>query len=388
MIRGSFVAVSLVIASVGTQVASADRIDWEMVVGPGAATPAGFGDANNTFAVSAVVSGQFVYLGTFNEVTGAEVWRTTDGTSWTQVNSNGFGHPENQGVYSMTTFLGYVFAATWGGFTVGPPTRVWRSPDGTTWTQANIDGFGDTDTAEPHSMAVHNGFLHVGVSNFPDGAEVWESVNGFNFSQANVDGFGDGDNQQVFALESFEGSLYAGTENVVDGAQMRRTDGGGLSWAQVNSDGFGDSDNTAIWSTAVLDDTLFAGTWNGSTGAEVWRSANGTTWTQANADGFGESANWAAASMAVVGGALYVGTYNTGGAEVWATGDGASWSQVNSDGFGSSSNFQVRVLVEHNGALYAGVSNGSGLRVYRARIAVFADGFESGGTSRWSSVVP
>ncbi len=388
MIRSSLAAASTVALFLSTSSLPAVTLDWEPVVGPGAVTAAGFGDANNTALLSAVVFNGQLYLGTFNQVTGAEVWRSADGTSWTQVNTDGFGHPENQGVYSMGTFLTYVFAGTWGGFTLGPPTRVWRSSSGTSWTQANVDDFGDTDNAEPLAMREFNGFLHVGVSNFPDGTEVWESINGFNWTAGSFNGFGDTDHQQTFDFAALGGYLYAGTENTVDGGRVFRTDGAGLDWSAVGSSGFGDSGNSAVRTLEVLDGTLYAGTWNGATGAEVWRSSNGTTWSQANADGFGDTGNLGAVAMTAADGALYVGTYRAGGGGVWASMDGTSWSQVGAAGFGLSGNFSVNVLVEHEGALYAGTSNGSGLQVYRTPTPLFLDGFESGGTTAWTATSP
>jgi hypothetical protein len=38
-----------------------------------------------------------LYATTYNNATGVEVWRTLDGVTWSQVNSDGFGSSSNKG---------------------------------------------------------------------------------------------------------------------------------------------------------------------------------------------------------------------------------------------------------------------------------------------------
>ena len=53
--------------------------------------------------------------------------------------------------------------------------EVWRSSDGTTWNQINTDGFGDAYNNGALSMAVFWNSLYVGTGNNTDGCEVWRS---------------------------------------------------------------------------------------------------------------------------------------------------------------------------------------------------------------------
>ncbi|MGA9351423.1 MAG: hypothetical protein WBW48_21805 [Anaerolineae bacterium] len=53
--------------------------------------------------------------------------------------------------------------------------EVWRSPDGTTWTQVNADGFGDVNSQAVAFMAVLGSYLYAGTYNEATGAEVWRS---------------------------------------------------------------------------------------------------------------------------------------------------------------------------------------------------------------------
>jgi len=56
----------------------------------------GFGDSNNTKITPLVVFGGALYAGVYNDVTGVELWRSADGTTWSQVNPDGFGDSNNK----------------------------------------------------------------------------------------------------------------------------------------------------------------------------------------------------------------------------------------------------------------------------------------------------
>ena len=76
-----------------------------------------------------------------------------------------------------------------------------------------------------------------------DGFELWRSDNGTNWSQVFTNGFGDSNNKAIwtFALVPYNGYLYAGTQNYSTGEVWRSEDG--AAWDQVNTNGFGDVDN-------------------------------------------------------------------------------------------------------------------------------------------------
>ena len=63
-------------------------------------------------------------------------------------------------------------------------------------------------------------------------------------------------------------------------------------------------------------------------------------------------------------------------------------SAPTSAGFGDADNTIVISSAELGGFLYAGLRNDTGAEVWRLATAIFADGFESAGTARWSSTVP
>lgn len=368
---------------------AAAQLSWEQVAGSAAGTAAGFGDGNNRVALSGAVFDGSLYIGTYNEITGAEVWSSSNGTTWGQVNTDNFGQNLvdhiNYGAYSMGVFLTDLYAGTWGGFIAADDTRMFRTSTGTGWTQTNLDGFGDSDNAEPLTLVVFKGMVYVGIVNYPDGAEVMLSHNGANWTQANSNGFGDGHNAEISAMATDGATLYAATGNTTTGCEIWATTTG-LDWDQVNTDGFGSASNESAYSMAVFDGVLFVVTTNTVGGLQVWRysSSGPIPWIRVATSGFGDTGNVAGQAIAVHNGGLYVGTYNAGGAEVWRSQDGLGWSQVNLNGFGSAPNYSVASLTDFNGRLYAGTARGSALEVWRVAGPFFADGFESGATSAWS----
>jgi len=131
------------------------------------------------------------------------------------------------------------------------------------WTSGLVDFGGD---------------LYVGTGNDSRNARVYRSNNGTDWSQVGSDGFGDSHNYAIAALTSFNGALYAGAYNSTTGMEVwRSTDG--ANWSQVNPDGFGDSNNVgATWNndTAVFNDSLYLGTNNTANGGEIWQMLKST----------------------------------------------------------------------------------------------------------------
>jgi len=244
---------------------SSDGTTWIPVIDDG------FGDPYNLQVCSLGVFDGYLYAGTYYWNDGGQLWRSSDGTSWTRVVDNGFGDRMNFGIESLAVFDNYLYAGTWNN---SYGSEMWRSPDGTTWTQVNNNGFGDPyNSAAPSLAAFGNHFYAgtmVGLSPGP-AAEVWRTPDGTTWTQVNSEGFGDSNNVGVMSLTRFGDELYAGTSKYpAAGAEVWRSSDG-ASWNQVNEDGFADPNNSHITSLAVFDGYLYAGTFNGSTGAEVWR---------------------------------------------------------------------------------------------------------------------
>jgi hypothetical protein len=249
-----------------------DGSDWTRVVS------GGLGDPNSDKVERIVVFSNTLYATANNSSTGAEVWRSSTGDpgSWTQCNTDGFGDANNQGLWAAAVFSDYLYVATgqWKDTYTG--VEVWRTNDGVTWNQVNTDGFGDPENRSPW-IEPFGGYLYVSSHNGDTGSQIWRcaTCNGADWEQVIGDGFGDSNTLASHFMLGFDGYFYACAENSVTGVEVWRT-ANGTSWSQVNVDGFGDSNNRIVWSGAVFNERLYLGTANGSgadspaNGGEVW----------------------------------------------------------------------------------------------------------------------
>jgi DNA-binding beta-propeller fold protein YncE len=264
------------------------------------------------------------------ETEGGEIWRSSNGLSWTRIISQGFGDSTNGEVFHFAVFNDTLYASTWS-YTDTHGTEIWRSSTGNAgdWARVVTNGFdGDTDNQCATTLEVFNGYLYAGTFNWDTGGEIWRTPDGTNWTQVNSDGFGDYDNDAIASFAVFNGYLYGGTMHDSTGGQVWRcsTVSGcdeASDWEQVVSDGFGSTDNRSAAALVAFDNYLYCVTENYETGAEVWRSSTGDSgdWEQVGPDGFGdsnnESTNWDN-SVAVFNDRLYIGTWNwANGGEVW-----------------------------------------------------------------------
>ena len=91
---------------------------------------------------------------------GCKVLRFDGGTTWTQVNTDGFGTINNKAVLSTGEYEGKLYAGTWNQV---DGCEVWRYDDGTNWTQISSGGFGNpTQNTSAGTMSVFNSRLYVG----------------------------------------------------------------------------------------------------------------------------------------------------------------------------------------------------------------------------------
>jgi hypothetical protein len=197
---------------------SGDGLNWEKVV------ENGFGDPKNTVVLAFESIGSYLYVGTRNEVTGGELWRSPDGSpgSWEQINADGFDNADNTAVTSLVYFNGRFFAGTRNWFT---GAEIWQSINGTDWTRVVNNAFGRGATSGwVDGLIVYHAALYAAVRSYQDGAQVWVSPNGNSWEQINPDGWGDnniphtGDGDTALAIVGNE--LYFGSLNVANGAEL------------------------------------------------------------------------------------------------------------------------------------------------------------------------
>jgi len=302
----------------------------------------GFGDPQNT-AVSALETfGGKLYAASMHQDAGARVWRSDDGRTWTAVSELGFGitgADTNILITDMIPFNGQLYAGV-GGAWRGPGGQIWRSSDGTTWSNVEAGGFGDSDNDAMTTFGIFGGSLYAGTLNWEDGLEIWRSstLNNGEWSRVVTGGQGDRDCLGVTGFVEFKGLFYAGIKNDADGPEMWRT-ADGENWERVVTGGWDIESTWEPTGLAIFGDYLYAGTGNWDAGGQLWRTANGTDWTRVMRGGFGDPNNYAIYGLRAFRGDLYAVTANeVTGMEVWRSPDGVHWAQVSIDGFGDSNN--------------------------------------------------
>ena len=292
------------------------------------------------------------------------------GPSWQQVNTNGFGDSQTNGVISLQVFKYQLYAGT----ANGSGGSVWQRQADGQWQQVSEAGFGSGSAAPAIvDLAVFQGQLYAGMGWDDAPGQVWRSVNGTSWQPVTTDGFGDSGNIAITNFAVFKGHLYAGTGTIDGSAQIWRSiTGSNNSWTKVAPDGSGLSGN--VTSFAIYKSVLYAAieSSSGVDPAQVWRSTNGSDWTAVTTDGFGDSSNISTGGFAQFDGYLYLGTRNdvTGG-QLWRTMDGLHWEMVIGDGFGDISNIKIESLLVHDDLLYAVTFNPqTGLQIWRSEDAI------------------
>lgn len=239
---------------------------------------AGFGDTDSYAIEGMTVFNGKLYLGAENHTVGAQVYQLNTDDSFAQVNADGFdGTVLNWQAFSMDVFSGTLYVGTFNPDTGG---EIWSTPDGITWSKvvASAGGFGDDNNMRITTLFHFNGYIYAGTLNDPlmggTGTELWRSSNGSDWTQANTDGFGDANNayagDQVTVVN---GTIYLGTGRSAlsnTGARLL-TSTDGTNWTQEGSSGFGDVNNFVIYAT-TFNGNIYIGFSNDTTGVEIWQS--------------------------------------------------------------------------------------------------------------------
>ncbi len=274
----------------GTRVfrsSTANPNSWEDAI---AAYGAGFGDIYNTNFKDMQVFNGYLCGGTQNWLSGAQVWCTSNGTTWTQKNVGGFGtsSPINR---TTEVWSGYVYnnALYFGVQNLGLTRadnyddigKLYRttSLNGTpSWTEVYTSPPGNLNRVD--ILGDLNGYLYIGARS-ASGAIVLRSPSGDpgTWTQVNQPGM-DGDvNNAGFIVDGatvYAGGLYVAIFNLKDGFELWRTSGtlqanGLVDWEQVGSNGLTNKNNVYAELT-VYNNFIYAWTSNYVSGQQVLRS--------------------------------------------------------------------------------------------------------------------
>jgi len=260
-----------------------------------------------------------------------QIW-ATDGDSFWSVVENGLGSPDNDSVYCLASYNGWLYAGT-----ENPTTgyEVWKlegpGEDGATPVQVVANG-GPTPRNEiAGTMFVFRDKLYVGsmvpfgynpwTGNVFKGCDViridendnWETIVGSNSVSGYDSGFGQFSNGYLWMMEEHDGWLYAGTfDNAVVIAML----------VEQNPEILVDMIKYLVTGESPFDgllpkqpswaDLLF------DAGADLYKTRDGDTWEPVFTDGLGDPNNYGVRTMKSVGDCLYLGMSNPfDGLEVW-----------------------------------------------------------------------
>ena len=304
-------------------------------------------NTSNVFALNGWKN--HLYLGTRNLMSGGEVFRSEDGTTWESASAPGFGDEFNRDIYGFVDFQNRLYAGTYNGihhdftFSKGMRTdpvggaQVWRSCEGQSGECMIHDGFGDPNNQDTFNFIEYEGALYVGTFNPETGAEIHRSGDGRRWNQVYKTGSAKQDYIRAFGI--MNGRLYASVGKLGPVALLETTDG--RQWIDVMAGQIPKYLTDAI-RIAVDHDTLVAAMtkWRSNMPLEMWRYRSGI-WDRISPLGFGNPNNCLAGGMVVHHGRIVAATWNeVDGTEVWLCNDvgNPEWKQINQSGVGDSRN--------------------------------------------------
>ena len=264
---------------------------------------------------------------------------TKDG-NWELCNEPDFGDPTNNGIFSLGTAHGQLYATTlnlegmqlWATDGEGPPPYKWRK------IFDKGAGRGPLNQAAA-SMCAFDGALYIGTG-----------IQGGGIDRVNNVGPAAAEILRVWPDDSWE--VIVGDKNETGRAP--------LSGLRA---GFGNYFNGYLWAMGVHDGWLYAGTYDWSInlrwstpdkqpekvrrllgevgveriiasegGADFWRTADGENWMSICRDGFGNAYNWGIRNILSTPAGLCVGTANVFGPRVAVRGENGWEYADNPDG--------------------------------------------------------
>jgi len=310
----------------------------------------GFGDPDTSFVSTLDIFGGYLYAGTWS----SQMWRTADGQTWTQVTPSTW--PTYTAVFDAEPFGSYLYVGT----ASNNGGEIWRT-NGLTWEQVVTSGFGITNNYGINALAVFSNTIYAATSAEDGVMQIYRSASGDAGSWVPVvtDGFGGDGVWQDVTMDVYDGYLYVGIGRAGVAELWRTNDG--VTWSPVFTDGLA-ANNTHVSAMAEFGGAFYIGLRNVTTGGEVWRTTDGTTFTRVFDGGLGDPNNGRPYGLQVFNGRLYLVFSNlVTGAEVWRTSDGVTWEQVGDAGWGDSNNgyadYFDKGAAIFNNRLFIGTSN-------------------------------
>lgn len=295
---------------------------------------------------------------------GGALLRSVDGNSFEQVGEPGLGNPDVYSFRGLTALGGRLFAAPAGTVTdeyldrnLAPEAKVYvcDDPGAGTWREASEIAFGDPTNEGIYTLGTAHGHVYAGTANPARGFQLWRTAATgeppYQWEPVVIDGAGVfNHNLAVTAMAEFNGALYVGSgitgfgyDTVHDigpasaelirvhpdgtwdliAGRMRFTEDGLKVPLSLLGPGLGDFYNSVVWSLGVHDGALYLGThqWEAFRalergtdeivgGYQLWASENGEDWELVIDDGHGNPAELGVRTIASTPFGLFVGTNN------------------------------------------------------------------------------
>ena len=253
----------------------------------------GFGAVTNTPANKGVESlrsfNGHIYAAVGQDESGSgnpvSLWRSSDLTNWSQVGAGAFSNVDVD-VFSMEAdgasrlFVG-THATTNG-------ANIYRSTDGSTWSLFNPagSGFVRTKTSWASHMVVANGYLFAGVLTASGNGQVWRRPSDASALWTKVGDFQTGAGfpgaltnigLKAFYLHAVSNTLFMSVANPdirTHAYLYQSTDASGTNWVPNTAagNGFGDTNNLNLACLVDFGGYLYATVHNPTTGGQIWRT--------------------------------------------------------------------------------------------------------------------
>lgn len=283
--------------------APSSQADWEEVAADPDGHPFGVTELAQVDHIDSLAEfNGYLYASAANGGTntlGTRVFRSLTGNpgTWADAISQlgpGFGDTNNQNFKDMQVFQGWLCGGTQNWL---KGAQVWCTSDGTSWVQKNVSGFGnqysDSSNLKIWSGYVFDSALYFGVQNV--GASYSDATDDVArlFRTSDLDGSpewtevysGDPGSYRVDILGELDNGLYISVQSANGIIVLRSPNGGSNSWVRVNSPGMGASSQnsgTLVDGAEIHENALYLGVSNKTSGFELWRS------TGAAQDGAGQ----------------------------------------------------------------------------------------------------
>ena len=269
-----------------------------------------------------------------------DVWRSVDGTNWTQVFSGGKFSGRNG--HQAVSYRGSLWVI--GGWDGKSKNDVWRSGDGENWVSVAVSGDHFSGRSWYQAVSYGGSLWVIGESGSND---VWRSGDGENWVSVAVSG------DHFSGRSGYQAVSYRGSLWVIGGhdGQYRNDvwrSGDGENWVSVAVSGDHFSGRYGHQAVSYRGSLWVIGGWDGGQRQnDVWRSGDGENWVSVAVSGehFSARSNHQAVSYR---GSLWVigGRHNQYKNDIWRSADGENWVSVavSGDHFSERDGHQVVVF--------------------------------------------